>query len=352
MPPGASQTVDVLKVGLLEGLRKGVIVALAMASAFAWPSTVLGDSPPTAPNVSESGRSLILISWDGVRRDTLRSLVDWQPIGESPRPCPHATFPEMMPVPCGEYLTCMPTLCRFQIIDSVTVGPKTLTRPQHAQMLSGYTDEITGIRTNAGTSRLPPGTSIYERIAELVGPDIALAHVAMPKYVSRGITRWARRRDMFTYYNRPAGRDGFSGRNTLKRVVPGLRKLAGSRFFFFMHFKTADKVAHIASDRSERYREALITLDRRLGELRQAMADLGIARTTDIYITTDHGFHGRRHVVDDFPENVRTWMASSAHDLDGSEPATVVDVVPTVISKLGGNPLLAEPPLAGQSRLR
>ncbi|RMD85493.1 MAG: hypothetical protein D6815_01730, partial [Candidatus Dadabacteria bacterium] len=181
---------------------------------------------------------------------------------------------------------------------------------------------------------------------------IALGHIAMPKYVSRGVVRWARRERLLEVLDRPAGPDGFTGRNTIKRVLPALEKLAGRRFFLFVHFKTADKMAHVAGDESERYLEAIMNVDKRLGELLVKLGELGIARTTDIYVTTDHGFHGRRHVVDDFPTNVATWIASSAHDLRGDAGATVLDIVPTVLAKLGADPRSVDPPLPGRSLLK
>ncbi len=331
------------------GIAVAVAVCLLVASGLG--NGVFPNGEESTAEAAENGRNLILVSWDGVRRDRLHTLLEWQPLGESPRVCPNVTQPPRMPVVCGQVQSCMPTLCAFQVIDSQTVGHKTMTRPQHATMLSGYTAEQTGVRSNSG-GRLPPGLSIYERIAQLIGPSVRIGHIAMPKYVSQGVTRWARRAGLFDVYNKPAGPDGFTGRNTVKRVIPALQELSSGRFFLFAHFKTADKMAHKAGDRGDRYLEAIMNIDARLGEMRQALVDLGVARNTDIYVTTDHGFHGRRHVIDDFPTNVETWIASSAHDLDGSSTAQVIDVVPTILSKLGADLGQVDPPFPGLSRLR
>ena len=74
---------------------------------------------------------VVLVSWDGARYDVLQELVHWQPVTESPRLCPGNDFtPARMPEACGEYWSCLPTICRFDIIESHTVTGKTLACPQ------------------------------------------------------------------------------------------------------------------------------------------------------------------------------------------------------------------------------
>ncbi|RMD84062.1 MAG: hypothetical protein D6815_05025 [Candidatus Dadabacteria bacterium] len=296
-------------------------------------------------------RAVILVSWDGVRPDVLGRLLHWQKATEPPRPCPSAKLPVHMPSVCGDELTCMPALCRFQIIASRDVQGKTMTRPQHAQMLSGYGPAVTRIRTNGGTSKLPPGVTIYERIHELVGPEIRMAHIAMPKYASRGIVRQPVRSRILRV-DRPGGRDGYTGRNTLKRVIPVLEQFASGRFFYFIHFHNADKAAHRYGDGSARYLESIQSLDARLHELLQALGRLGIGRSTIVYVTTDHGFRGRRHVVLRYRSNSATWIASSAHDLREDLDATIQDITPTILDRLGADLSAVDPPFPGKSLLR
>lgn len=79
-----------------------------------------------------AGDRVVLISRDGIRRDTLRELLQWQELGETPQACPNARHEIVMPTECNGYLTCLPNLCNFEIIDSAVIEGKPLTRPQHA----------------------------------------------------------------------------------------------------------------------------------------------------------------------------------------------------------------------------
>jgi len=323
---------------LRDGLRSTLLVLSAALSLLA-----LG------PSTTYGGDRVVLVSWDGVRRDVLKELLEWQPVDETPNVCPYARHAPVMPTECNGYLTCLPTLCNFQIIDSLVVEGKPLTRPQHAQLLSGYGPSETGDITNAGRRSLPMGMSIYERIfAER--PEIFTVHIAGRKYVGRGVIRWARASGALKLDMKRGGRDRYSGRNTTERAVDALDVVGTSPFFMFVHFKATDVLGHRVGDGRKQYREAIIQNDVQLGALLQALMDRGLMPTTEVYVTTDHGFHGIFHVNGEDPLIADTWFASLRHNLAASI-SNMLDVTPTILRQLDVPLESADPPYRGRSLL-
>jgi hypothetical protein len=300
----------------------------ALIAAFTLLVSVL--MPPLTAQASDR---VVLISWDGIRRDVLQELLQWQPVGATPVACPNGRHEPEMPTECNGYLTCLPTICNFQIIDSAVTEGKPLTRPQHAQMLSGYGPLETGDITNAGKRGLPPGFTVYERIAA-ARPDVFTAHIAGRKFVGMGIIRWAKRSGALTLDMRRGGRDNYTGANTTKRVVQALDLIADSPFFLFIHYKAADVVGHRVGDGSKQYREAIIQNDKQLAAVMQLLIDRELLPTTEVYVTTDHGFSGIFHVNSEEPAITQTWFASLRRDL-GIVHNSVLDVTPTVLETLG-----------------
>jgi hypothetical protein len=290
---------------------------------------------------------IVLVSWDGIRRDVLRDLLEWQSLGEAPKLCPQARNEPIMPTECNGYLTCLPTLCNFQLIDSEVVEGKPLTRPQHAQMLSGYGPAETGAITNAGVNSLPPGFTVYERI-HATRPEIFNVHIAGRKYIGQGIIRWAVESGALDLDLRRGGRDNYTGINTTKRVVTALDAIGDQPFFMFIHYKAADVLAHRSGDGGSQYREATIQNDVQLGEVLNLLIARDLLPTTEVFVTTDHGFHGIFHVNASDPLITRTWFASLRHDI--AEPVgSVLDVTPTMLTTLGIPLSTAEPPYRGRT---
>lgn len=314
--------------------------ALALVSSVAVGVTT---SVPTAL----AGDRVVLISWDGIRRDVLQELMQWQDLGETPEACPNARNAPVMPQECNGYLTCLPNLCNFQLVESAVTEGKPLTRPQHAQMLSGYGPVETGEITNAGKNSLPPGFTIYERIAA-ARPEVFTVHIAGRKFVGQGIIRWAKRSGALKLDVRRGGRDNYTGINTTKRVVDALDQIGDSPFFLFVHYKAADVIAHRSSDNGKQYREAIVQSDLQLGAVLQLLINRELLPTTEVFVTTDHGFHGIFHVNASDPAITGTWFASLRHDLSPF-PSTILDVTPTVLSTLAIPIENMVPPYRGRS---
>ncbi|HXC49876.1 MAG TPA: alkaline phosphatase family protein [Candidatus Limnocylindrales bacterium] len=305
-------------------------------------------------NSADAADRVVLVSWDGVRRDVLHELIEWQPFDAAvPEPCPSANRQPERPVRCGQWLTCMPNLCRFQIVDSSDVEGKPLTKPQHAQMLTGYGPRETGDITNAGTVAVPAGMTIYERLAE-ARPEVVTVHLGGLKYIGRSVIGNALDSGALGLSLKRGSYDHprFTGANTTERVPQGLEFINNSTsFFYFIHYKTADVVAHNASDRSDSYREAIIANDTQLGRLLDLFDDFGVLDGTKVFVTTDHGFDGNSHVNLQNITVAQTWLASRDFDLmDG--PATLLDVTPTVLDAFGIDAAQFTPAYRGHSRLR
>lgn len=324
------------------------LVAVAAVGAGTWLA-----APRPASAAQTHFPSAILISWDGTRIDVLRELMRWQPIDEMPQQCPSRLFPARMPVACGEYWSCLPRICNFQFVDSHVAQGRTLTRPQHAIMLTGEPSEITTITRNNGASNMPPGITIYERLASEFGPQFHFAHVGDMKYTVSGILEWPRREGILPhgYVLGRGGPDRYTGRSSNARLIPKLHEFAPEPFFIFQHQKGPDWSAHVSGDSDISYRESIMEADERLGEVLDELQLLGIADSTFVLVTTDHGFNGNVHLGWRKPTVARTWMASSAYNLECFARGSVLDVVPTMMDAFGIDFMERDADLLGRSLL-
>ncbi len=297
-----------------------------------------------------AAEKFLLVSWDGAARSAVKQLVAWQNADEEPRVCPAQRFPSTMPVRCGAHWTCLPNLCAFELVDSWDSEGKPLTRPQHAQMLSGYSPLTTGVSRNNGAESMPPGFTIYERLKAVHGARLKTVHIAGRKYVSRGVTGFAARNGAIDFYGNRGGPDNRTGINTTKRALPALRVVAAGPFFAFVHYKEADVTAHLNSVNSPSYLETLIMLDRELGVLISELEAQGAMPETSVLVTTDHGFTGRFHVART-GSNVDTWIATLNLTLRTDRYAKLLDVTPTILDYFGIASLSVSPALEGRSLL-
>lgn len=329
--------------------RIGALVAACCGAAGL--AFTMSPAPLSAEPTEPTG--VILVSWDGARFDILKKLMHWRPISEAPVVCPGNDFtPARMPVACGEFWSCLPTICQFEILESHTVDGKTLTRVQHATMLTGAPPEITTINSNNGSSQVPPGLTIYERLSTMVGDGIKFAHVGSLRYTVRGILTHVAGSLIPRERIRSRGHpDRFTGTGSNDNFLPMLPDLAGTSFFAFQHQKGIDLAGHGAGDRSANYTIAFIAADNRLRELLDELVRLDIADTTHVFVTTDHGFWHSMHLGGRRPVIGKTWFASQRDKLLCYTRGNMVDAVPTILSVFGVDPALSDPPLPGRSLL-
>jgi predicted AlkP superfamily pyrophosphatase or phosphodiesterase len=146
---------------------------------------------------------------------------------------------------------------------------------------------------------------------------------------------------------RRGGRDQYTGRNTTERAVAALEVIGSKPFFLFIHYKAADVLGHRVGDRSRQYREAIIQNDLQLWDLLLALIGHGLLTTTEIYVTTDHGFHGGLHTQEADPLVTNVWFASLRHNLIATS-GSMLDVTPTVLRQLGIPLSIANPRYRGR----
>ena len=72
-------------------------------------------------------------------------------------------------------------------------------------------------------------------------------------------------------------------------------------------------------------------------------------QNTEIYVTTDHGFRRNMHVNPNEPLITNTWFASGKRNFDPTVSATVLDVTPTILDRLGIAIDNVDPPYRGHS---
>lgn len=316
----------------------------AAASMLAPRATVAAGTDPVG---------VVLVSWDGARYDILQELMHWQPLSEAPKMCPGNDFtPARMPQACGDYWSCLPAICKFDIIESHTVAGKTLTRVQHATMLTGNPPEQTTISTNNGNSSVPVGMTIYERLHAVLGDEVQFAHVGSHRYTVRGILRWVQNSLIPEDSIRTRGRpDRFTGTGSNDNFLPLLQNFAGKPFFAFLHQKGIDMAGHGIGDRSQQYRIAMIATDDRLQEMLDEIERLGLSERTHVFVTTDHGFWHNQHLGGVRPVIGRTWFAAQKDKLLCYKRGNMLDVVPTILATFGIDPSTSLPAMPGQSLL-
>jgi len=329
---------------------RSVAAALVAAAGVITIATTFEASPSRA---GSDPVGVILVSWDGVRYDLLKGMIHWQPISEPRAMCPgDEDTLARLPQACGEFWSCLPNLCKFEIMESHVTTGKTMTRVQHASMLSGMPPDKTGINTNNGSSSMPYGMTIYERLDTFGPDDVQFMHVGSYRYTVRGILNWVAGSivpdDNISSRGRP---DHFTGRGSNEKFLPMLAQAVNTSFFGFQHQKGVDLAGHSVGDQSFQYLVAMVAADDRLKELLDELDRLGIGDRTHVFITTDHGFWQNQHLGGIRASIGKTWFASRSDKLLCYTRANVIDVVPTILTVFGVNPAVSLPYLAGRSLL-
>ncbi len=339
-------------------MRKFAVGLVIVASAFAWLSMTVTagkrDAIPTVlqPTLARASdlpvgdyQRVVLVSWDGVQRDILYDLLE---TSDASQPC--WKFGTIFPVDTGRVdglgapiYTCMPTLAGLKpgdaSVDSPTFGPyqiiashttndgQTLTKPQHASMLSGYNTTDHGILENVSTARMPIHATIYERLMDAYDPIppggkrngyiFRTSHAASKKYIGSSITYWAkssRALQIVTGHgNEEPGDPGplsYAKKALDKwRLETDTLGLPEPHFLMFMQFKYPDITGHINGEESRQYREAIVETDARLYHLMDMLSLHGWGDAA-IVLTTDHGFHDIHHLRNGGRDSFNTWIAA------------------------------------------
>jgi predicted AlkP superfamily pyrophosphatase or phosphodiesterase len=223
--------------------------------------------------------------------------------------------------------------------DAETI-PESDTLPSHASMLSGVGAREHGLWWNSyqatrGFIHVPTIFSAAHEAglstAMIVGKP-KLKHIASPGTVD--------------HYERPS------------YLCGGVAKRAGEYFaatkpdLMFVHFADPDEYGHSHGWLSPQYMKAVRASDRCLATLLSAIDASGLAESTLVIVTADHGGHGKKHsdghvAVDrEIPWIVRGPGVGHGILLDG--PVSTVDTAATTLAALG---LPALPNMRGRARL-
>lgn len=287
----------------------------------------------------------VLVSWDGVRREVLFDLLS---VTDPSKPCWEKG--SVFPVATGGVdaggavlYTCLPTLAGirpadapidspayppFQVLVSHTTNDgNTMTKPQHASMLTGLNAETHGLPTNLSKGSLQPGVTIYEILMDAFDPATApgernglifrTLHAASKKYVGRAIYNYAKPSGALQVAT-SNGNDAGDRPGALRKAERSFERwkqeeielgLPDTDFFVFLHFKSPDWAGHRAGPGSSAYRRTIVESDRKLYALLEMLRGYGWANTA-ILVSTDHGFHRDHHGRDGGRQVFNTWLAA------------------------------------------
>jgi predicted AlkP superfamily pyrophosphatase or phosphodiesterase len=331
--------------------RRLLLATLVLASATAF-----------KPSTPSRQRSAILISWDGALREHVNDCLKRNQL---------------------------PSLAQLikegRMVDIEVSGHTTDTKSGHAQMLTGYDSNLTGVVSNAHFQPIPRGYSIFERLQQFFGtkniatimvtgkpmglgpggpriPAEAGAPSSPPAGPNAEDEKQARRVETV----RLAGEQNLSGqpfhlvkgsltawdgdrprdaRGVGQKALAIIDKFGPKgRFLLFVHFGDVDASGHQYGEDSQQYNDALISLDAWLGRMVAQLRADGIYDHTAVYVTSDHGFDvGTTH------------HAKASHSfLAGNDPQVTSageqrDITPTILHALGVDLSKITPALPGKS---
>jgi predicted AlkP superfamily pyrophosphatase or phosphodiesterase len=218
--------------------------------------------------------------------------------------------------------------------------PESDTLPSHASMLSGVGAREHGLwwnsyQSNRGFIHVPTIFSVaHEKglsTAMIVGKP-KLKHIAIPGTVD--------------HYERPS------------YLCGGVAKRAGEYFasnkpdLMFVHFSDPDEFGHSHGWLSKEYMRAVHASDRCLATLLSAIDVSGLADSTLVIVTADHGGHGKKHSDGHVAvDRAIPWIVRGpgvGHGVVLDETVETVDTAATTLAALG---LPALPNMRGTARL-
>jgi predicted AlkP superfamily pyrophosphatase or phosphodiesterase len=323
---------------------------------------VLASTTAFKPATPPRQRSAILISWDGALREHVNDCLKRNQ---------------------------MPNLAQLakegRMVDIEVSGHITDTKAGHAQMLTGYDSNLTGVFSNTRFQPIPRGYSIFERLQESFGKKGIATIMVTGKAMGLGpgaprISAEAETPSPLS--DEPSDEDGRQARRAEKIRLAGEQNVSGQpfylvkgsltawdgdrprdaskvgqrvlalidrfgpkgRFFLFVHFGEVDVNGHKYGENSQEYNDALVSLDAWLGRIVAQLKADGLYDHTAIYITADHGFDvGTTH------HNSATHIFLASNDPLLMSAGEQRDVAPTVLQALGVDVSKITPVLPGKS---
>ncbi|MDD5073173.1 MAG: alkaline phosphatase family protein [Candidatus Omnitrophica bacterium] len=276
--------------------------------------------PSYALGLNERPKDIVLIGWDGAQLNHVKEC-----LGR------------------GELPNLKKLSSEGSFVEIEVRGHQTETEPGFAQILTGYDDETSGVRSNDKYQAIPKGYTIFERLEDRFGHD---------KFVTVALVSKGHRLNYGTpekpYYNAAKAADIFiNGLNEDRKVASEAERLLeeykGRPFFFFLQFAAADKNGHEFGENSKEYNDALISCDKLTGDIVKKLKELKLYDTTVIYVTSDHGFdEGQKG------HGYAPYVFMAANDPRGIRQGFQSDVTPTILDRFGVDVGKISPPLDGK----
>ena len=290
--------------------------------------------------VTQPVHRIILISLDGTRYDTFQQLLS------------------------GRKLPFMAGMIREGGIANLTITDHlTVTAPGHAEMLTGYGPDITGIYDNYNmSSPIPDGLTVWERLDTARGPEDwyngAIFGKARPRDIFGNaapeidywfdLSMWSNPGDLY-----PGGSsiEGYVIKNETLRFID---EYSDRDFFLFVHFADPDHNGHAFGEDSHQYKDAIADCDGWIGQILMSLLKHRIYASTTVLVTTDHGFREgqKNHMSNPYPGGdpncYHTFLISNKQSLDGLS-GIQSDTAPTIYSLAGVDDTMFSPDFASTS---
>lgn len=333
-----------MRNGFLAGARRARSLSVLALPVVAW-ALFTGPRDLSAQLVGPPGdyQRAVVVSWDGVRRDVLFDLLNvsdptqpcWEkgtvfpvPAGWPGAPAPYTCLPGLGGARPWDAAADEPAYPRFQMLATHTTNDgNTMTKPQHASMLTGLNTETHGITLNETKGGVQPGVTIYEILMNALDPASPLGerdgyifrtlHAASRKYVGSAITRWAARSDALQI-DTSNGNDAADRPGPLRKAESAFARwkqdevdhgISETAFLVMLHFKSPDWAGHRNGPGSLQYRRSIVETDRKLYTLLEMLRRYGWEDAA-VLVTTDHGFHRDHHGRDGGRNVFNTWLAA------------------------------------------
>lgn len=289
-----------------------------------------------AQNITEINQRVILIEWDGAQRNHFLELYDSDQL------------PNLKAmVEAGGLLRTDFIINTETCLEGSGDGYDLETGPANSAMHSGYGYPVMQNQDNRYPNPIPAGLTFYERLKQAY-PEVKTGLVSnrcqdfwpLPALQNAQLTMdywW----DMYS-------------RNAIvtAKVNEFLGLYSSSPFFLFIHYVTPDNAGHALGENSAEYTNTMIDADTQLGLILAKLSDLGIASSTTVLVTTDHGFG-----EDAFDHEACTndnwdiWIAANRSQVIGNfeVPMYQTGLTPTLFDIFGMDKDAVEPAFPSQS---
>ena len=160
---------------------------------------------------------------------------------------------------------------------------KTVTKPQHATMLTGCLADVHEVYDNANYKLIPDGITAYELI-EANNSDYKTAHIS-GKTEHFGEPTFGNIIEDVDFFLA-----GIAPSVATDTAIDLIDQWKDGSFFIVCHFSNPDNVGHKFGVNSLEYRKSIRNNDKQLGRLLEALNANSAGADTKVYVLSDHGF--------------------------------------------------------------